>query len=136
MKKTDAIGNVTCYSYDALHRVTATTYPSGTYASVTPSRYFVYDSATVNGVTMTNAKTHLAEAYTCTSCPGTKLTDVGYSYTVRGEPSDVYQSTPHSSGYYHISATYWANGSPTILPESASDRPTAIRLLMTRIQAG
>jgi RHS repeat-associated protein len=110
VKATDAVGNVTCYAYDALHRVTSTTYPSGSYASVTPSRYFVYDSATVNSVSMSNAKTHLAEAYTCTSCPGTKITDVGFSYTARGEPSDAYESTPHSSGYYHVSASYWPNG--------------------------
>ncbi|MGH9686523.1 MAG: RHS repeat-associated core domain-containing protein [Candidatus Acidiferrales bacterium] len=109
VKKVDAVGNVTCYSYDALHRVTGTTY-SGTYGSVTPSRYFVYDSATVNSVAMTNAKSRLAEAYTCFSPCSTKLTDEGFSYTARGEISDVYESTPHSGGYYHVSDTYWANG--------------------------
>jgi YD repeat-containing protein len=31
VKKVDAVGNVTCYAYDALHRVTSTTY-SGPYA--------------------------------------------------------------------------------------------------------
>ena len=110
VKKTDALGNVTCYASDALHRLTSMTYPSGSYASVTPNRYFVYDSATVNSVTMSNAKSHLAEAYTCTSCPGAKITDEGFSYTVRGETSDLYQSMPNSSGYYHSAATYWANG--------------------------
>ena len=59
---------------------------------------------------MSNAKARLAEAYTCTSCPGTKITDVGFSYTSRGQVSDVYESTPHSSGYYHVNQTYWANG--------------------------
>ena len=109
VKKVDAVGNVTCYAYDALHRVTSTTY-SGPYASVTPSRYFVYDSATVNSVAMVNAKTRLAEAYTCSSPCSTKLTDIGYSYTARGETSDIYESTPHSSAYYHVNETYWANG--------------------------
>ena len=48
-------GNVTCYAYDALHRLTAVTYPSGSYAAVTPQKHFVYDSATVNGQSMNNA---------------------------------------------------------------------------------
>jgi RHS repeat-associated protein len=99
-------------AYDALHRRTSITYSSGPYASpVTPSKYFVYDSATVNSVTMANAKTRLAEAYTCVSPCTTKITDLGFSYSVRGEISDVYQSTPHSSGYYHVNALYWESGS-------------------------
>jgi RHS repeat-associated protein len=112
VKKMNAVGNVTCLTYDLLHRNTSVTYPSGTDASVTRSKYFVYDSATVNGVAMTNAKGRLAEAYTCITCPGTKLTDIGYSYTGRGEVSDVYESTPHSSGYYHLTQTYWPHGAP------------------------
>jgi YD repeat-containing protein len=98
VKTVDAVGNTTCYSYDALHRNTSATY-SGSYASVTPSKYFVYDSATVNSVAMANAKTHLAEAYTCFSPCSSKTTDIGLSYTARGETSDVYESTPHSGGY-------------------------------------
>jgi len=109
VKKIDAVGNTTCFTYDVLHRVTSTTY-SGTYASVTPSRYFVYDSATVNSVAMVNPKTRMAEAYTCFSPCTSKLTDLGLSYTARGEVSDVYESTPNSGGYYHVNQTYWANG--------------------------
>ena len=70
----------------------------------------MYDSATVNGAGMANAKSRLAEAYTCFSPCSTKLTDIGYSYTARGEPSDIYESTAHSGGYYHLTETYWANG--------------------------
>jgi YD repeat-containing protein len=109
VKRVDAVGNVTCYSYDALHRVTAITY-SGPYASNTPNKYFVYDAATVNGVARANAKGRLAEAYTATCSTCAKRTDMGLSYTARGELSDVYESTPHSGGYYHTSASYWANG--------------------------
>ncbi len=105
VKRVDQVGNTTCYAYDALHRPTSLTY-SGPYASNTPSKYFVYDSATVNGVAMANAKTQLAEAYTCVSPCSTKITDEGFSYTARGEVSDVYQSTPNSGGYYHITQTY------------------------------
>jgi RHS repeat-associated protein len=109
VKKVDNAGDTICFAYDALHRVTSTTY-SGTYASVTPTRHFVYDSATVNSVTMTNTETRMAEAYTCFSSCTTKLTDEGFSYTARGQISDIYESTPNSGGYYHVNETYWANG--------------------------
>ena len=100
------------------HRITSTTYPAGTYASVTPSKYFVYDNATVDSVAMANAKTRLAEAYTCISTCSPKSTDLGLSYTARGETSDTYESTPNSGGYYHSSATYWANGALNQLSNS------------------
>jgi len=48
VKRTDAVGNVTCYAYDSLNRVTGITYPSGSYSSTTPRKYFVYDATTVN----------------------------------------------------------------------------------------
>jgi len=106
----DAVGNVICAAYDAIHRSTAVTYPSGSYASVTPARHFVYDSATVDGTVMGNTKGKLAEAYTCSSCPSSKITDLGFSYTARGEISDEYQTSPNSAGWYHASLTYWPNG--------------------------
>jgi RHS repeat-associated protein len=109
VKKVDAVGNTICYVYDALHRVTNSTY-SGPYSANTPSRYFVYDAATVNSVAMAYPKTRLAEAYTCVSPCTTKITDLGFSYTVLGQPTDVYESTPHSAGYYHVTGTYYANG--------------------------
>lgn len=40
----------------------------------------------------------------------TKITDEGFSYTVCGEVSDEYESTPRSGDYYHAAATYWTNG--------------------------
>ena len=127
VKRTDAVGNVTCYKYDSLHRLTSVTYPSGSYASATPTKCYVYDAATVNSQTMPNAKGRLAEAYTGSgsSCPiSTKTTDLGFGYSVRGEVSDVYQSTAHSSGYYHVSATYWAHGLLNILTPNISGLPT------------
>jgi RHS repeat-associated protein len=108
------MGNTTCYAYDALHRGTSMTY-SGPYAAATPNKYFVYDSATVNGAAMVNAKGRLGEAYTAQSQGGTKLTDKGFSYTARGEVSDAYESTPHSGGYYHLTQNYWPHGLPNQL---------------------
>ena len=84
--------------------------PGQVNASATPNKYFVYDSATVNSVAMVNVKGRMAEAYTCFSPCSSKITDIGMSYTVRGEPSDVYESTPNSGGYYHVTESYWANG--------------------------
>jgi RHS repeat-associated protein len=116
VQRIDAVGNASCLTYDALHRVLTVTYPSGSYASVTPSKYFVYDSATVNSVAMANAKSRLAEAYTCFAPCSVKTTDLGYSYSARGEVSDVYELTPHSSpSYYHVSRTYWPHGVPSQL---------------------
>ena len=120
VKKVDAVGNVICNKYDALHRITSIAYPSGIYASVTPSKTFVYDSATVNSVAMANAKGRLAEAYTGSS----KTTDLGFSYSVRGEIANVYQSSPHSGGYYSVAATYWANGLLDTLNTNLSGIPT------------
>jgi RHS repeat-associated protein len=114
VKKIDPAGDTTCYAYDALHRGTSITY-SGTYAASTPNRYFTYDSATVNGVVMANPKSRQVEAYTSTCSTCTKITDVGFSYTVRGEVSDIYQLTPHSGSYYHVNQTYWANRTPDVM---------------------
>jgi RHS repeat-associated protein len=125
VKRIDAVGNTSCYTYDALHRKLSVTYPSGSYASVTPSKYFVYDSATVNSVVMANTKSRVAEAYTCFSPCSSKTTDIGFSYTVRGEVSDVYELTPHSSpSYYRVSQTYWPHGAPSQLSGSITGLPT------------
>jgi RHS repeat-associated protein len=125
VEKKDAMGNYTCMKYDALHRVTQTTYPLGSYSSVTPTKCFVYDSATVNTQVMANAKGRMAEAYTTSaaSCTGTTTVDEGFSYSVRGEISDVWEKTPDSSGYYHVNATYWANGILNVLNGGSTPLP-------------
>jgi RHS repeat-associated protein len=110
VQRVDAMLNTACFTFDALHRVLTATYPSGSYASVTPSKNFVYDTATVNSIAMANAKSRLAEAYTTSSSCTGKCTDIGFSYTARGEVSDLYELTPHSSpSYYHVGQTYWAH---------------------------
>ena len=123
VKRVDAVGNTTCFTYDGLHRKTGITYPSGNYAANTPSKTFVYDSATVNGLTMQNVKGRLAEAFTGPS--GAKTTDLGFSYTTRGEASDVYELTPHSNGsYYHVAQSYWPQGSIFQLSSNIAGLPT------------
>ena len=109
VKRVDALNNVTCYQYDALHRLTAVTYPSGPYASNTASKSFVYDSTTFSCPNGSNVTGRLAEAFTGPSTA--KITDLAFCYSPRGETTDVYESTPHSGGYYDVTASYWANGS-------------------------
>jgi RHS repeat-associated protein len=105
VKKVDAAGNTTCYWRDALHRLGETYSPNWALG-----QYFIYDSATVNSQTMQNAKSRLAEAYTANCYACAKITDIGFSYSTRGEIADLYQATANSGGYYHLSAQYWANG--------------------------
>jgi RHS repeat-associated protein len=87
--------------------------------------YFIFDSATVNGVAMQNTKGRAAEVYTATCYSCSKITDEGFTYSVRGEPTDVYESTPHSgTTYYHITAGYWANGALESLSGNITGVPT------------
>jgi len=113
VKKVDAVGNVTCYAYDKAHRITDIIYPSGSYAAATAAKHFVYDAATINGTAILNGKGQLVEAYTGTSA--SKITDLIYSYSVLGQPTDVYEKTPHSGTYYHLTASYWPNGATSQL---------------------
>jgi RHS repeat-associated protein len=128
VKRQDQVGDVICYTYDAAHRLTSMYVYSGTYASVSAYRYLIYDSATVNGVSMSNAKARLAEAYTSSSsCPSpcsSKITDEGFSYDARGDLTDEWESTPHSgTPYYHVTQSYFANGAPNAL-STLSGLPT------------
>jgi len=108
VQKKDNAGNTTCYSYDALHRVL--TAGNSTISGAT-LRKFVYDSEASypTGVSVSYGKTHMVEAQT-TSTSGSVITDEFFSYDKRGELTDVYESTPHSSGYYHTTASYWPTG--------------------------
>jgi RHS repeat-associated protein len=115
IKKVDGNGNWTCYIYDALHRLTDV--GNNAQSATNPCKRFRYDNSPGIGLGGTkpsgliNTMGRLIEAATDT-CSGTDtiITDEWFSYTARGEVSDFYESTPHSGGYYHNSATYWANG--------------------------
>jgi RHS repeat-associated protein len=115
VKKIDNRGNTTCYTYDALHRVQTITYATSSpdYA-VTPAKTFVYDVATYGSTGMSNALGRLAEAFTGPST--SKATDEFFSYSKRGELTDVYEHTPNSgTPYFHSSAGFWANGTVSSL---------------------
>ncbi len=104
IRRQDKAGNVTCYGYDGLHRLTDEGYQG------LACRHFRYDTQTPpSGVTVTHTLARLAEAYT-TACSGAKITDEWFGYDRDDRLTDFYQSTPNSGGYYHSSAGYWANG--------------------------
>jgi RHS repeat-associated protein len=109
----DNAGILTCFNYDALHRVTSAG-NGGMAGSV--ARYFVYDTALVNGRTMANTKGRLAEAYTVT-VPNwnTKLTDEGFEYDAAGNAWGFHESTPSSGGWFNTNISYWPNRVPNVL---------------------
>jgi RHS repeat-associated protein len=117
--KVDAASTGTCFYYDALHRLTdvGTNRPT-----VDGCKRFRYDGSTgvlgsiPSGVSVANTMGRVAEVETDTCAwPITSasiITDEWFSYSQRGEQTDLYQSTPHSGGYYHSEANFWANGQP------------------------
>ena len=121
LESTDANGNVNCYHYDAISRLTSITH-SG--PNTTDSQFYVYDTATVGGHAMQNGVGRIVEAYTCTSCPGTKKTDIGFSYNTVGQVVDEYESTTNSGGYYHIALSLYANQAVKTLQLTPAVIPT------------
>lgn len=115
VKKVDAAGNTTCSSFDALHRELTRYYPSGTYASVTPMKVFYYDTSHFN--TTSNTKGRLASVGTCSNptCAGPWITAEDFSYSSRGEQTDLFEWTTNSGGWYHVTQSYWANHLPYLL---------------------
>lgn len=115
VQKKDNAGNITCYSYDGVHRLLKAGNKS---VANTIIRQFTYDSESSYpaGVTVLNGKTNMVEATTFnTSNLSVYVTDEFYSYSPRGETSDVYEATPHSGGYYHTAAAYWPTGTVKLL---------------------
>jgi RHS repeat-associated protein len=111
LKKVDPNGHYTCYIYDKLHRVTDVGNSLQGY-SYSPVRRFRYDSPS-NGVqpqppssTITNVGGRLVEVETDS---GSMITDEWFSYDNDGRQTDAYEKTPNSGGYYHSTASYWAN---------------------------
>jgi RHS repeat-associated protein len=112
VQKKDNAGDTTCYSYDALHRLVTA---GNTSVASTTLRKFFYDSKSSypTGVTVTNGKTRMLEAQTFnTSNLSAFVTDEFFSYSARGELTDLYEATPHSGSgvYYHTTASYWPTG--------------------------
>jgi RHS repeat-associated protein len=121
LRKNLADGTYICYLYDIAHRVTDVGNSLGGGSSNSPCKRFRYDNTNgvlgtrPTGVTINNTLGGLAEAVTDTcAVPITQssiLSDEWFSYSNRGEVTDMYESTVHSGRYYHTTAGYWANGS-------------------------
>jgi RHS repeat-associated protein len=129
IKKTDANGNYTCFNYDALHRVTDV--GNNNQSASNPAKRFRYDNTSgyagsTKPAGILNTLGRLAEAVTDAVVGSDSIvTDEWFSYTPRGEVSDVYELTPHSSPtYYHVSQTYWPNGGPNVLAATNIGLPT------------
>jgi hypothetical protein len=73
----DPANNVTCYSYDGLHRLTQVSYPSGPNAASTATKTYIYDNASPWGVNVTNPKGRLTGALTTIN--GTTTTAMFFS---------------------------------------------------------
>ena len=115
VKRVDALGT-TCLYYDGLHRVTAA--GNGYEGSNAVCHRYRYDGMTgFKGLpppgTMSNYNGRLKEAAT-DNCGDLQndpvISDEWFNYDSRGSVTDIYESTPHSGGYYHVSSTYWDNG--------------------------
>jgi RHS repeat-associated protein len=123
VESTDHAGNVTCNTYDGLHRLLNSTVVSGPYASVTPPMNYLYDVA-YSLLPVQNVKGSLAEAYTGTS--SAKLTDVVFSQSIQtsgatlgGVVSQMWESTPHSNGYFLTQQISYPNGALGAISASA-----------------
>lgn len=117
VSKIDAVGTTTCFWYDSLHRLTAKGFWGG---PSTIFKYYLYDLSNVGSITIANGKGRLSEAYTATCSTCSKVTDLMFSYSPRGEVADTYQWSQHAqyappNQYYHFNATYWPHGLPQTL---------------------
>ena len=120
VQKVDAKGNYICYDHDALGRLMAFYVPVGPNATQTCIS-FSYDNGNGTfgqgspaGATLNNLQGRLVEAET-DDCAWPRhqsdlFTDEWFSYSPRGEITDLWESTAHSGGYYHTTASYFPDG--------------------------
>ena len=113
--RTDANNATNCFHYDALHRLNDVGSTGSDYNYCKRFRYDLVGNGVTSapsGSSLSNLKGRLVEAETdnCNAWPPAPMTDEWFSYTARGEASDLYQATPHSGGYYHSVAAFWPNG--------------------------
>jgi RHS repeat-associated protein len=112
-----ASGLAVCFYYDPLHRLTdAGNNNEGASFNQNPCKRFRYDnnsgvlSNRPSGLLNTLGRVAEVETDDCTHYGTQSLTDEWFGYDGNGRNTDVYESTPHSGGYYHTTAGYWANG--------------------------
>ena len=111
VQRQDAAGNITCYSYDAMHRVTQIGYPSGPNAAATPTKSFYYDNST--GWGLTNTEGRMYEAFTGPA--NAPITVDLFGFDTNGRTVQAWQATPSSGGWEYTNATDFPNGAPATL---------------------
>jgi hypothetical protein len=116
MNTISSSGRGVCFVYDVAHRLTGV----GTWTDpVNTCSNLAYD-ATANGMLTppsgypssgANIIGRVVEAttYLC-GTPSTVYTDEWLAYDADGRTTDVWESTPHSGGYYHTTVAYNPNG--------------------------
>ncbi len=116
----DPNGNLLCYAYDGLNRI------SGVNASGTTCRHFYYDNSNgysgsiPSGVSAPlNAYGRVVEAATDSCTSGSLITDEWFSYNKDGNMTDMWEMTPNSGQYYHSAATFYGNGTVKTLSLSS-----------------
>jgi RHS repeat-associated protein len=125
ISSTDANGNKTCRTYDALHRLTDVVVTNSQGVCVSPTKRFRYDNTsnaillTPSGYAGSNLVGKVFEAWTgdCTWPTPNNGANTGadewFSYDVVGQMTDLWESTPHIAGYYHGTTGYAPNGAIT-----------------------
>jgi RHS repeat-associated protein len=112
----------TCYGIDALGRINHM-FSAGASGGC---RNFIYGELSNNGLPIQNGKGRIVEAVVDFNCNGGHDVDEYFSYDPDGRITDVWQSTPNSGGYYHTTASYWANGVPQSLALNLYSTGTAL----------
>ncbi|MGH9476253.1 MAG: hypothetical protein ACRD1C_07960, partial [Terriglobales bacterium] len=118
VKRVDANGNVTCYGYDTLHRVTAVSYPSGPNAAATPTKGFLWDNAGSSGITTApgynpaNSKGRVVEAWTGPANAPDSI--VGFGYDLMGRRNYTAQEIG-GAAWTVASESYFPNGTVATL---------------------
>src|SRR5712692_10380152 len=114
--QTDPNGNTVCYQYDGIHRLKTVANSSESVSN--PCKRLLYDNTAngilggpPSGVSPLNIGGRLMEVETddCT-WPVTlahQITAEWFDYSVKGELTDVWESTLHSAGYYHTVTSYF-----------------------------
>lgn len=122
----DNAGNYICPETDGIGRVYAV--GSGSYC-----KRFVYDSTASwsnppSGYPSSGnnliGRLVRAETDNCSAWPPTPITDEWFAYDKDGRMTDMWESTPNSSGYYHTTVAYDADGTPTSMTLAGQCSPT------------
>jgi RHS repeat-associated protein len=109
VERADAASNISCYTWDGLHRLTGVNYVSGPNAANTPNKGYIYDQSSLGtGYPVpTYPAGRLVLAYT--SYQGTWTSWEAFGYNARGDTTDAYFRYYPAAGssIYHVQQSYY-----------------------------